>query len=61
VLRPELPLIVLDKVIPSGFDSPPMVMGSIHSKCKLKSSTGPAWCIGNRETIALAYRDEFES
>jgi hypothetical protein len=33
-LRPESPLIALDKLISSGFDSPPVVMGSILSKCK---------------------------
>ncbi len=61
VLRPESPLIALDKLVSSRFDSPPMVMDSILSKCKnSKSFIGPAWSIGNWETIALAYWDKLD-
>jgi hypothetical protein len=63
VLRPESPLIPLDKLISSGFDSSPVVMGLILNKCKKlsKSCTGPAWSIGNWETIAQAYENELDS
>jgi hypothetical protein len=55
-------LIALDKLISSGFDSPPVVMGSILSKLKNSTSCmGPAWSIGNWETISMAYKDEFDS
>jgi hypothetical protein len=61
-LNRESPLIALDKLISSGFDLPPVVMGSILKKCKKsKSCSGPAWSIGNWETIALAYADELDS
>jgi hypothetical protein len=61
VLRHESPLIALDKSISSGFDSPPVVMGSILSKCKnLKSCTVPAWSIGNLETIDPAFGGELD-
>jgi hypothetical protein len=61
-LRPKLPLIAFDKIISSGLDSPFVVMSSILSKLKITHScVGPAWSIGNRETIALAYGDEWDS